>query len=91
MCQVRHILFLFTGRPLVQPVADFNSLHHIKTAHVIFYTLLKKRRKDYNVFPLSADLLPMMVRCIKQKKPRKFVTCKALYFALQDGLEPTTP
>ena len=28
---------------------------------------------------------------VKTIKPRKFVTCKALLDALQDGLEPTTP
>ena len=32
-----------------------------------------------------------ILKCIKTKTPRKFMTCKALLNALQDGLEPTTP
>ena len=31
------------------------------------------------------------LKCIKTKEPCKQLTCKALSFALQDGLEPTTP
>ena len=29
-----------------------------------------------------------LMMCMKTKKPRKFMTCKALLDALQDGLEP---
>ena len=37
------------------------------------------------------DLCAELWKEKKKKKPHKSVTCKALQFALQDGLEPTTP